>query len=81
MTIKQALIEVFGTERAVEIFEESYDLELTYLFGKPTLSIIKFDKTLKTPDDLSLKQHLENLCGSNETAYKTICNYLGVGGE
>jgi len=81
MAIIQALNEIFGHEKAREIFEESYDIKLTAIFGKITLSIIKFDKIIETPNDLTLKQHLQNLCGSNETAYKTICDYLGVSGE
>lgn len=78
MILPNALIELFGRDKASECWNECFNPMLTTIFGKLTLDIVKFDKYIQTPDDLTLEKHLQALCKDKQEVYNVIIEALGV---
>jgi len=76
--IFQALREVFGIEEARAIVIDSYDPILSAFFNQPVLDIIKFDRAIKTPYEMSLKENLKRLCKDQDHNYDVILKALLV---
>lgn len=77
--IHTALINIFGLTKAKDIFENCFDPDMSYLYNRVVLHIVKFDKEIQTPEDTSMKDYLITICGgeSNQN-YKAIIKALLV---
>jgi len=76
VSFKSALIDIFGLEKAKEIYNNSFSEILTETLGRPTLDIILFDMEINTPENMTWKEHLTNLAGDKTKALEFIINYF-----